>query len=373
MQTSLLMQLLQMMENPLVVVACVLVMLVVRVLWKRSLTPAEAPAANARVDARAATPPPSEPAKPPKKDTVLEIIDTIIIALILVFGIVRPFFLQTFFIPSESMVPTLKVDDKLIANKFIYLLRPPQPGEVVVFSPPTQALEGSNIDFVLRRWAVEHPHSLSAAEWASVVQALKNWPASNMNMPPAMLDQLQQMAEQHPEQIESWIINVMPRVEDRHDDYIKRVIGVAGDHVSFSGGQVYINGQLRNEPYLHGKYKYVTDFPGIPTTPPEPFQPMSALGDQMMAPSDFGGYFLNWLNKWYLYNYCYLPNVRNETLQNIPGHLEYIVPHGSVMVMGDNRLDSFDSRYWGMEPIKNVKARAIATFWPIIGGRVKLL
>ena len=61
----------------------------------------------------------------------------------------------------------------------------------------------------------------------------------------------------------------MPTLSHRHDDYIKRVIGVAGDRVSFAGGQVYINGTLQPEPYLQGQYKSTsTQFPSIPTTEP---------------------------------------------------------------------------------------------------------
>ena len=51
----------------------------------------------------------------------------------LVFGVVRPFVLEAFRIPSESMVPTLLVGDRVLANKFIYRLTDPERGDVVVF------------------------------------------------------------------------------------------------------------------------------------------------------------------------------------------------------------------------------------------------
>jgi len=58
---------------------------------------------------------------------------TILIAFVLVFGFVRPFVLEAFRIPSESMVPTLEVGDRVLANKFIYRFTEPERGEVVVF------------------------------------------------------------------------------------------------------------------------------------------------------------------------------------------------------------------------------------------------
>jgi signal peptidase I len=62
-----------------------------------------------------------------------EICLTILVAFVLVFGFVRPFVLEAFRIPSESMVPTLLVGDRVLANKFIYRLTEPERGDVVVF------------------------------------------------------------------------------------------------------------------------------------------------------------------------------------------------------------------------------------------------
>jgi len=58
---------------------------------------------------------------------------TILVAFVLVFGFVRPFVLEAFRIPSESMVPTLEVGDRVLANKFIYRFTEPERGDVVVF------------------------------------------------------------------------------------------------------------------------------------------------------------------------------------------------------------------------------------------------
>ncbi len=62
-----------------------------------------------------------------------EFILTIIVAFALVFGVVQPFIVQAFRIPSESMVPTLEVKDRVLANKFVYRFTEPERGDIVVF------------------------------------------------------------------------------------------------------------------------------------------------------------------------------------------------------------------------------------------------
>jgi len=62
-----------------------------------------------------------------------EFILTVIVAFALVFGVVQPFIVQAFRIPSESMVPTLEVKDRILANKFIYRFTEPERGDIVVF------------------------------------------------------------------------------------------------------------------------------------------------------------------------------------------------------------------------------------------------
>ena len=84
-----------------------------------------------------------------KSDTarsVSEILESGMIAVALVFLIIRPFVLQAFFIPSPSMEPTLLgnngAGDRILVNKFDYRLRPPHHDDVVVFLAPPAAMEG---------------------------------------------------------------------------------------------------------------------------------------------------------------------------------------------------------------------------------------
>ncbi len=64
-----------------------------------------------------------------------ENIVTLLVALILAFGI-RTFVAEARWIPSDSMVPTLAVGDRLVVEKVSYYLNPPQRGDIIVFDPP---------------------------------------------------------------------------------------------------------------------------------------------------------------------------------------------------------------------------------------------
>lgn len=66
--------------------------------------------------------------------------DAIIYAGVIVFLLIRPFAVQTFFIPSPSMETTLMTRDYIIANKFIYRFEEPRAGDITVFRPPLRAI-----------------------------------------------------------------------------------------------------------------------------------------------------------------------------------------------------------------------------------------
>jgi signal peptidase I len=68
-----------------------------------------------------------------KNRGLLEFLIMLVTAFALVFGILRPFVVEPFYIPTESMVPTLEVDDWVLTNKFIYRSAEPKRGDIVVF------------------------------------------------------------------------------------------------------------------------------------------------------------------------------------------------------------------------------------------------
>jgi signal peptidase I len=71
---------------------------------------------------------------------------TLLVAFVLVFGVVRPFIVAAYWVPTESMVPTLLVGDRVFANKFIYHFAEPERGDIVVF----EDVEGGE-DYLIKR------------------------------------------------------------------------------------------------------------------------------------------------------------------------------------------------------------------------------
>jgi signal peptidase I len=71
--------------------------------------------------------------KKKRRAGLAELVLTVVVAFVLVFGVVRPFVIEAYRIPSESMVPTLEVGDRILANKFIYHFTDPKKGDVIVF------------------------------------------------------------------------------------------------------------------------------------------------------------------------------------------------------------------------------------------------
>ena len=82
----------------------------------------------------------------PYRRFTMEALDSALIAFILVFVLVRPFVVQAFFIPSDSMVPALLERDRILVNRFIYSLTPPKRGDVIVFHAPRAALAPNEED-----------------------------------------------------------------------------------------------------------------------------------------------------------------------------------------------------------------------------------
>jgi signal peptidase I len=85
-----------------------------------------------------------------KSRGLLEFLVILLVSFALVFGFVRPFVVEVFYIPSESMIPTLQVGDRVLVNKFIYRFTEPERGDIVVF----ESVEGGGEDLIKRVVAV---------------------------------------------------------------------------------------------------------------------------------------------------------------------------------------------------------------------------
>ena len=163
--------------------------------------------------------------------------------------LIKTFAIQAFYIPTPSMYPTLKPNDRVLVNKLAYDFHPVHEGDIIVFRrPPGDA-------------------TLSI------------------------------------------------------DDLIKRVIGLPGESIDVANCRVYIDGRMLAQSYL-----------------PVGWQNQSSP------------YCTTWPTG--------LPN-------------PYKVPTGEYFVMGDNRKDSYDSRYWGPLPASYIVGRAFVRLWPL--NRIGLL
>jgi len=152
-----------------------------------------------------------------------------------------------------------------------------------------------------------------------------------------------------------WMGPLMPYRDIRRNDIVvflspeeqglfvvKRIMGVPGDRIHLRDGVVYRNGEKLVEPYVQHKdtqtgsddayHEYRDNFPAVP-------------------PSDAA-------------------QVRNEKwTQELPSHIEggdIVVPPDSYFAMGDNRDVSYDSRYWGFIPRKNVIGRPMFIYWSFV-------
>jgi signal peptidase I len=179
-----------------------------------------------------------------KKSLVREYIEAILIALVLAVFI-RTFVVQAFKIPSGSMIPTLLIGDHILVSKFVYGIKNPFNGTVIV---PIK--EPARNDVIVFKYPL-----------------------------------------------------------NRSQDFIKRVIGLPGDSVEIINKKVFINGK--------------------------------ALGD------DKGEFKDN--------------NLLSEGPRDNFGPVT--VPPNSLFVMGDNRDNSHDSRFWRFVDYSDIRGKAIVMYW----------
>ncbi len=187
-----------------------------------------------------------------RKSRVREFIESVVVALMMAL-VVMTFIVQSFEIPSGSMIPTLLLGDRILVNKFIFgtsvpftdvklfVLRQPQRGEIVVFVPP---------------------------------QDFKSPMGRGVHL-------------------------------------IKRVVGLPGDTIQITDKRLYVNGSRFGVPNAHWDDPNIIDGPSSP----------------------------------------------RDNLGPI------VVPAGSYFMMGDNRDNSYDSRFWGFIPEEGLTGKPIMIYW----------
>ncbi|HEY2602754.1 MAG TPA: signal peptidase I [Thermoleophilaceae bacterium] len=186
--------------------------------------------------------------------SVIEFVTIVAVALGLALGI-QAFIVKPYRIPSGSMEPTLTIGQRVLVDRVSKHFTSFHRGDVVVFKPPAGANEETQ--------------------------------CGDASKPPD---------EPCP----------TPTPKQADTNFIKRIIGLPGDHLKVIKGRAYINGRELNEPYIR----------------PDPSCPI-----------------------------CNEPR-------------EITIPPGHFFMMGDNRGQSDDSRDWGPVPKGWIIGKAFFTYWP---------
>ena len=190
--------------------------------------------------------------------------------VLLIVFLLRGFIVEPFRIPSGSMLPSLFIGDFILVNKFAYGIKMPVFNQVL--------------------------YEMDKPQHGDVV--------------------------------------VFKYPRDPGIDYIKRVVGVPGDHIAYYNKVLYVNGK-KVERQRIGEYSG----PGEPNQATEYVEDLDGLEHSVLI---------------------------------IPGRpgldAEYIVPEGHYFMMGDNRDNSNDSRYWGVVPEKYLVGKAFMIWMHWNGG-----
>lgn len=310
-----------------------------------------------------------------------ETAESLAVAMALVFFIIRPFIVQAFFIPSASMHPTLLEQDHILVNKFVYRFSDPKRGDVVVFkSPPAANPDGVERDFIKRVVAVpgdtvritpgyvtvgndEYNHQLlrQTLEDLSKIQikdgevyedgeVVPNWEigllatqrsGASVRVEKDSLGQDKVVVGSGDFVANEFTLDTLPNLlQSRHriklightiyrDDKkvnpadLAKAAGRPGAKVKIVPGTVYLNGKALSEPYT-------AEDPDVP-------YPLPTTDRSWIMTKKVG----------------------KENVQFVK------IPKGKLLVMGDNRNDSNDARFWGLLDRSRILGKAMVIFWPL--------
>jgi signal peptidase I len=227
----------------------------------------------------------------------------VVTAVMALFGMT--FVVQAVKVPTGSMQNTILIGDHLLVNKFIFA-----PGPVLPFLPQREIRRGDIIVF-------KYPGKYASEQF--LTKSVGDTPPFKTN-------------------------------------YVKRVVGLPGDVLEVRGTDVYINGQPLPEHKVPA-YNPPNNDDGDPSNGDERGAPLKDENDVPLtganAPKPTGESE---------YNAYWEPSRLRESARVVSGE-RFNVPEGHYFVMGDNRNNSEDSRYWGFVPRELVIGRAMFVYW----------
>ncbi|MBC7931300.1 MAG: signal peptidase I [Rubrivivax sp.] len=245
----------------------------------------------------------------PHRSVFREYFESLVVtAIMALFGMT--FVVQAVKVPTGSMQNTIIIGDHLLVNKFIFA-----PGPVLPFLPQREIRRGDIIVF-------KYPGKYQGEE------------------------RFRDSDE---------VDDTQPNNTPYKTNYVKRVIGLPGEVMEVRGTDVYINGQLLPE------HKVVA------INPPRLDDP-GRSGDESGAPlKDEQGVPLVNGNAPVptgesLYNAYWSPDNVKAARYVTEGE-KFIIPEAHYFVMGDNRNNSLDSRFWGFVPRDAIIGRAMFVYW----------
>lgn len=225
------------------------------------------------------------------KDWILQLA----LALIIFFGFLRPYVIEAFRIPTPSMERTMLVGDHLLVLKV-------EQGQQIPWTDRMRPLL----------------HNFRGEEYGLLMPATGD-----------------------PEVGEIIVFRYPGGPEN---DFVKRLVAVAGDTVRVSNDTLYVNG----EPLENWALCYQDSYEPSPLD-----QAWPESIDQLYGRVADLAYW----------------EIRENCVVTGSGKPAYVVPEDHVFMMGDNRDHSSDSRVWGALPVDLIKGEALVTYWSWVPGR----
>ena len=279
----------------------------------------------------------------PTSRAVVEIADAALFAAVLMFMIVLPFVVKSFYIPSGSMRPTLIDDDHILVNKFEYRFHEPSHKDVVVFTAPPEALktaaesaepDGSPTDYIKRLVGLPGDVVTVTAGLIKIgppgAQQIKTH--EDIRNAFGILDADRQHVKFTKNGVN--IDDGTGKWTTLTPDEIGEKLGFTGQQIEIDPGQVYVNGAPVAEPYVAE----------------DPDYDLKLFHGGALIRDDQG------------------ERLNSMIYEGGPNHFDRVtpeaVPAGHVIVFGDNRNDSNDCSRWGPLDETRLVGRAFLIFYP---------